>query len=70
LIVASLLLGGVGRRRGLVLVGAVVDDLQDLDGAEGGAEAVKGRVQLGSDLGHLAHDAGCLGGLGCRVEGR
>src|ERR687892_2650933 len=52
LIVASLLPGGVARRRGLV--GAVVDDLHDLDEAERGAEAAKGRLQLGVDLGHLA----------------
>ena len=52
MIVASLLPGGVARRRGLV--GAVVDDLHDLDEAEGGAEAAKGRLQFGVDLGHLA----------------
>jgi hypothetical protein len=38
----------------LVLVVWVVDDLQDLDEAERGAEAAKGRVQLGVDLGHVA----------------
>jgi hypothetical protein len=48
--------------RGLVLVGAVVDDLQDLNEAEGGPEAAKGRLQLGVGLGHVAHDAGCSGG--------
>jgi hypothetical protein len=53
LILVSLLLGGIARRRGLVLV-VVVDDLQDLDEAERGAEAAKGRLQLGVDLGHLA----------------
>jgi hypothetical protein len=56
LIVASLLLGGVARRRGLVLV-AVVDDLQDLDEAERGAEAAKGRLQLRVDREHVVHDA-------------
>jgi hypothetical protein len=45
-------------RRGLVLVGAVVDDLQDLDGAERGAETAKGRELVGVDLWHAAHDAG------------
>jgi hypothetical protein len=40
------------------LVGAVLGDLQDLDDAERGAEAAKGRVQLRVDLGHAAHDAG------------
>jgi hypothetical protein len=38
-------------RRGLVLVVAVVDDLQDLDGAERGAEAAKGRELVGSTCG-------------------
>jgi hypothetical protein len=36
------------------LVAAVDGDLQDLDDAEGGAEAAKRRVQLGVDLGHAA----------------
>jgi hypothetical protein len=49
---------GAACRRGRVLVVAVVDDLQDLDGTERGAEAAKGRGQLGVDLGHVAHDAG------------
>jgi hypothetical protein len=41
------------------LVVVVVDDLQDLDKAEDGAEAAKGRELVGVDLWHAAHDAGC-----------
>jgi hypothetical protein len=41
---------GADRRR-LVLVVAVDGDVQDLDGAEGGAQAAKGLVQLGINLG-------------------
>jgi hypothetical protein len=39
---------------GLVLVIAVVDDLQDLDGTERGAEAAKGCELVGVDLWHAA----------------
>jgi hypothetical protein len=41
-------IGDVALRRGLVLVVAVVDDLQDLDGTERGAEAAQGRELVGS----------------------
>jgi hypothetical protein len=61
-ILASPLPGGVVRRRGLVLVGAVVGDLQDLDDAERGAEAAKGRVQFWVDLGHVAMMPAGVGG--------
>jgi len=47
---------GLGRLivAGRVLLVAVVGDLQDLDEAEAGAEAAKGRVQLRIDRGHAA----------------
>jgi hypothetical protein len=56
---AALLIGDVAVRRGLVLVVTVVDDLQDHDGTECGAEAAEGRELVGVDLWHAAHDAGC-----------
>jgi hypothetical protein len=36
----------------LVLVGLVVDDLQDLDEAKGGSQPPQGRRLVGIDLGH------------------
>jgi hypothetical protein len=42
-----------------VPAGLVVDDLQDLDGAERGAQAAEGCELVGVDLWHAAHDAGC-----------
>jgi hypothetical protein len=44
-----LLIGDVTLRRGLVLVVVVVDDRQDLDEAERGAEAAKGHELVGVD---------------------
>ena len=52
MILTALLIAGAALRRGLVLVDAVVDDLQDLDGTERSAEAAKGRELVGVDLWH------------------
>jgi hypothetical protein len=50
LLLTALLLAAAALRGGLVLVDAVVDDLQDLDGTQRSAETAKGRELLGVDL--------------------
>jgi hypothetical protein len=57
LILTAVLIAEAAIRGGLVLVDAVVDDLQDLDGTEHGAETADGRELVGVDLCHAAHDA-------------
>jgi hypothetical protein len=51
LILTALLIAAAALRGGLVLVDAVVDDLQDLDGTERSPEAAKGRELVGSTSG-------------------
>ena len=52
MILTALLIAAAALRGGLVLVDAVVDDLQDLDGAQRSAETAKGRELVGVDLWH------------------
>ena len=52
MILTALLIADAALRGGLVLVDAVVDDLQDLDGTERSAEAAKCRELVRVDLWH------------------
>jgi hypothetical protein len=51
---AALQIGDVAVRRRLILVDAVVEDLQDLDGPKHGAVTAEGRELVGVDLWHAA----------------